>query len=124
MGFPLMSGHNGQDNIKRKGTTPKRIRKPAMRQATPSLFVPTRDLPCEPLPQSDEPVIAPENRKGVLELKNNDCRWPIGDPKDAEFHFCAAPRAPGLPYCPTHCARAYQSAHEIEERRKRASKAA
>ena len=31
------------------------------------------------------------NNKGymtLLDLKLNSCRWPIGEPKDADFHFC------------------------------------
>jgi GcrA cell cycle regulator len=32
----------------------------------------------------------------------NDCRWPIGDPQHADFHFCGAPRASGRPYCQAH----------------------
>lgn len=34
------------------------------------------------------------------------CRWPIGDPKQADFHYCGMPRLEGLPYksryCPFH----------------------
>ena len=35
------------------------------------------------------------------------CKWPNGDPGDADFHFCGAPAADGRPYCPDHCAIAY-----------------
>lgn len=35
------------------------------------------------------------------------CVWPIGDPGDADFHFCAAEAVPGKPYCAEHCAKAY-----------------
>ena len=35
------------------------------------------------------------------------CLWPIGDPGEADFHFCGAETVPGKPYCPEHCARAY-----------------
>lgn len=36
------------------------------------------------------------------------CRWPEGDPKHADFHFCEAPAKENSSYCPTHHARAYQ----------------
>jgi len=36
------------------------------------------------------------------------CRWPEGDPKHPDFHFCEAPTLPGRSYCECHHARAYQ----------------
>lgn len=60
-------------------------------------FVPPIDMP------------APEHqRKTVVTLEKDDCRWPIGDPQHADFHFCGAEKVPGLPYCGQHAARAYQ----------------
>jgi GcrA cell cycle regulator len=38
------------------------------------------------------------------------CRWPIGDPREPNFHFCGGPGVPGLPYCPEHAKMAYQAA--------------
>jgi len=35
------------------------------------------------------------------------CKWPIGDPKSSEFHFCTAASVEGYPYCRSHCAQAY-----------------
>ncbi|WP_300303138.1 GcrA family cell cycle regulator [Ferrovibrio sp.] len=35
------------------------------------------------------------------------CKWPIGDPKSAEFDFCSHVALPGKPYCAQHCAAAY-----------------
>jgi hypothetical protein len=40
--------------------------------------------------------------KTVANLEAEDCRWPIGDPRDANFHFCGAQRISGRPYCETH----------------------
>ena len=36
------------------------------------------------------------------------CSWPVGDPKEPDFHFCGAGIEPGRPYCAHHCAQAYQ----------------
>lgn len=47
-------------------------------------------------------------RKTILTLEAGDCRWPIGDPQNAEFHFCGGKKIVGLPYCQRHAARAYQ----------------
>jgi GcrA cell cycle regulator len=42
------------------------------------------------------------DRKTLLDLKENDCRWPIGDLRNPDFHFCGAQRLAGRPYCPVH----------------------
>jgi hypothetical protein len=42
----------------------------------------------------------------LLELTDDTCRWPVGDPCAADFFFCGAPPLPGKPYCAAHCARA------------------
>ena len=39
--------------------------------------------------------------------KGPGCLWPIGDPGEADFHFCGAEAVAGKPYCSEHCARAY-----------------
>jgi len=53
----------------------------------------------------------PVNIKGVQlsELKERMCRWPIGDPRDADFKFCGCDSAVGLPYCDDHAKAAYQT---------------
>ncbi len=43
----------------------------------------------------------------LAELDNRSCRWPIGDPKDEDFHFCGKKVKPGFSYCEAHCAVAY-----------------
>jgi GcrA cell cycle regulator len=47
-------------------------------------------------------------RRALVELTDNTCRWPVGDPRSARFFFCGAPPAHGKPYCAEHCARAYR----------------
>ncbi|HEY6705207.1 MAG TPA: GcrA family cell cycle regulator [Xanthobacteraceae bacterium] len=46
-------------------------------------------------------------RRALLELTDNTCRWPVGDPRSSRFFFCGAPPAHNKPYCAKHCARAY-----------------
>jgi GcrA cell cycle regulator len=36
-----------------------------------------------------------------------ECLWPIGDPREENFHFCSEPTEIGMPYCSSHCAVAY-----------------
>ena len=52
------------------------------------------------------PAHKPE-RIGIMELKLNTCRWPIGDPTEEDFHFCGKNTVIGKPYCEEHCAMAY-----------------
>jgi GcrA cell cycle regulator len=44
----------------------------------------------------------------ILTLTDRICKWPIGDPRDADFHFCGRASAENLPYCADHAKRAYQ----------------
>lgn len=49
-----------------------------------------------------EVVVPADQRKTLLDLEPEDCRWPIGDPYDDGFHFCAARQVPGSSYCAYH----------------------
>jgi GcrA cell cycle regulator len=40
--------------------------------------------------------------KTIATLESNDCRWPIGDPRHSDFHFCGARALTGRPYCELH----------------------
>ncbi len=44
----------------------------------------------------------------ILTLTDRICKWPIGDPRHPDFHFCGRASADGLPYCTDHARRAYQ----------------
>jgi hypothetical protein len=48
--------------------------------------------------------------KTLVELESNECRWPIGDPKEPQFHFCGSLQRPGYPYCERHCRIAFTPA--------------
>jgi GcrA cell cycle regulator len=58
-----------------------------------------------------ELVIPMAERATILTLKESMCRWPIGDPSDAQFHFCGRKSLTGMPYCEHHARVAYQPAH-------------
>ncbi len=45
----------------------------------------------------------------LLDLSEKICKWPIGHPGDADFHFCGKPSQAGFPYCTEHCLVAYQA---------------
>lgn len=61
-----------------------------------------------PYVEPDEDVVVPVGeRKRLIDLGDADCRWPIGDPQHADFHFCNRSKMPGMSYCEAHAQRAY-----------------
>jgi GcrA cell cycle regulator len=46
--------------------------------------------------------IPTDQRRTLLELNENTCRWPIGDPSTPEFFFCGDKPLTSRPYCHHH----------------------
>ncbi|TCD04292.1 GcrA cell cycle regulator [Erythrobacteraceae bacterium CFH 75059] len=63
---------------------------------------PRRLVPAKPSPEIAD-------KTSLLDLNDKVCRWPLGHPGEADFHFCGEPVNPGFPYCVEHCGRAYQA---------------
>jgi GcrA cell cycle regulator len=61
-------------------------------------------------PAAPAPAPQPAAPPRVVELSNQSCRWPIGHPGDADFHFCTQRAIQGKPYCVEHAAVAYVKA--------------
>ncbi len=59
-------------------------------------------------PPAEEIEIPLKERKYIQTLTESCCRWPIGDPQQADFHFCGKKKVNGLPYCELHARRAFQ----------------
>jgi len=68
-------------------------------------------------PELIENVIPLGQRRTLLELTEDTCRWPIGDPGSADFFFCGGQTLPALPYCSYHSRVAYQPADRRRDRR-------
>lgn len=63
----------------------------------------------EPFTSTAEELVIPlKERKTIQTLTECSCRWPIGDPQMADFHFCGKTKVAGLPYCEFHARRAFQ----------------
>ena len=60
------------------------------------------------VPPVEELVIPVAERRSIETLADCDCRWPIGDPQESDFHFCGKRKVVGLPYCEFHARRAFQ----------------
>lgn len=59
---------------------------------------------------------APEMRPcNILELNNNRCRFPIGDPGNKGFHFCGADTYGEPPYCQFHSRIAHYRTINLEQ---------
>jgi len=59
------------------------------------------------VPAKPDPAIA--DKTSLLDLSDKVCRWPMGHPGEADFHFCGEAVSPGFPYCVEHCGRAFQA---------------
>ena len=57
-----------------------------------------------------EPLVC--ERVTIMDLKENMCRWPLGDPSQTDFRFCGGRCAPGDAYCTHHATIAYQPAND------------
>ncbi len=80
-------------------STRKKARKPVEKKRTPAK------------------VRSSGGKVSLLELSERICKWPIGHPGEPDFHFCGKPSAPTFPYCPEHCAQAYQVQQPRRDRR-------
>lgn len=63
-----------------------------------------------------------DQRKTLLQLGENDCRFPVGDPTkgfwcNEEFFYCGGP-TDGSPYCAGHAARVYNSGATVASKHK------
>lgn len=115
----------------RKPAAAPPAKKPVAPPVKPAMAPPSRQsAPAakgKPVPQkaperAAEPVRKPEPKAGkekapkgkakkisILELGERMCRWPFGDPKSPDFHFCGNPTLENLPYCAEHAPVAYQT---------------
>lgn len=103
LGMQLGNCRNGNGQI-RTG----RPQKPVL-----TSFNKYRNRKAKSKPEFEKAPIPPPNvedipRKTFAELSENDCRFPVNDPRLPGFGFCALPRIPGSAYCPAHAIRCSQ----------------
>ncbi|MPZ57593.1 MAG: GcrA cell cycle regulator [Rhizobiales bacterium] len=110
-----------------------RPRKPRASRLAPRLAWRGNTALAESLAPDAEPEIIADNvipfgqRRTLLELNSEHCRWPIGDPQVEDFYFCGG-RAIGavpavqhdgvveIPYCAWHARMAYRPPTERHAR--------
>lgn len=83
-----------------------RVSRPSMRGNTALAHAYEHDV--EPEPELIDNIIPIGQRRTILELTEETCRWPIGDPGSADFFFCGGNTVTSLPYCAYHSRVAYQ----------------
>lgn len=79
------------------------------------------DYVAEPIAESDlrqetNIVVPAAKRLSLLELTESTCKWPVGDPLDADFHFCGHNSREASPYCEAHSSLAFQVPHDRRRR--------
>src|SRR5215472_3621366 len=92
-----------------------RVSRPSIRGNT--ALAQAYELDVELEPELLDNVIPLGQRRTLLELNEETCRWPIGDPGHPDFFFCGGQTNTGLPYCAYHSRVAYQPAHMRRDRR-------
>ena len=70
-----------------------RVSRPAVRGNT--ALAHAYDFEPEPEPELVDNVIPLGQRRTILELTEDTCRWPIGDPGSTEFFFCGGQAGTG-----------------------------
>lgn len=98
----------------RKPRAPSMFRapRPMMRGNTALAHQPAYDYEPEPEPELLENIIPIGQRCTLLELDQEKCHWPIGDPGQPDFFFCGGKAGTGTPYCGYHARIAYQPAND------------
>jgi GcrA cell cycle regulator len=110
-------GLSGRATTSRLNSSRPRARIASSRRANKSRFASPSNLALRALYHPDAEPFVPHfeeldiplaERKTLQMLTECNCRWPIGDPQHADFHFCNRNKVPGLPYCEFHARRAFQ----------------
>ena len=60
-----------------------------------------------------EDVVVPISKElTLIDLNENTCKWPQGDPLSDDFHFCGHQAGDSSPYCQYHAKLAFQPSSE------------
>jgi len=94
----------------RSSTHMLRMTRPSIRGNT--ALAHAYEIETEGAPELIENIIPIGQRRTILELTEQTCHWPIGDPGSSDFFFCGGNTISGLPYCAYHSRVAYQPASD------------
>jgi GcrA cell cycle regulator len=85
---------------------PPRARHPRMAPASRLLRL--IGAPASGEAAAEPAAIDSAQRCSLLEIAQNKCHWPIGDPHAADFAFCGNEAVAGFSYCAGHARMAYR----------------
>jgi GcrA cell cycle regulator len=55
-----------------------------------------------------EAEVGEMRRVRLEDIRQSECRWPLGDPRSGDFAYCGLTPAEGRSYCAGHCRIAYR----------------
>jgi GcrA cell cycle regulator len=84
---------------------PRRVRVAKERPARKTRIATKKRAPVLPTVEVIDTLIPFEQRKQLLTLGKNECRWPVNHVGDADFFFCSGKTDEDCSYCPAHYAR-------------------
>jgi GcrA cell cycle regulator len=87
---------------------PKKKKSPPPQTKIRAVICSLPQFPAEPYDPEMDIEVPMHLRRGIGELKEGQCNWPIGDPGHEGFHWCHMTKVAGLPYCEQHTRRAHQ----------------
>ena len=91
------------------GSCPPSVRRPRFSRQRQLLRLVNTEAPCADGQIAEVIPIESAQRCSLLELAQDKCRWPVGDPGAADFAFCGNEAAAGFSYCAGHARMAYRS---------------
>lgn len=92
----------------------KKKRKPSLAPVRFGYPKSPHPLPPQKVVMGPEPVVPEHERRGVADVLDKQCRWPIGDPTKKDFHFCSYDKIAGQSYCLHHLLRSVQEPHRLK----------
>lgn len=104
---PIKAGLPGAPRQKKRAP-----RRPAPRRRAPAVRAKPERPAAPRLSEAERRLLAIQPQPAPEGYRGPTCQWPIGDPSQDEFRFCAAPSSPGRPYCDAHCQIAYRRREE------------
>jgi len=106
-----MSSHMGSAAAKPRPA----MSRPQSVGATALSHDPQMDQQLYVAPAVQELFIPEDKRLSLLQLSEDTCKWPIGDPLGKDFYFCGQHSLESGPYCEFHSKRAY---HQVDKKRR------
>ena len=106
----VVAGHVHRLKLPRRGRTLSSERRQRSRGADHKPRRRREHLPPMSLPIVEDLEIPAHQRRTIWELKETTCRFPVGNPRRADFFYCGGKPLKGFPYCGYHARICYRPA--------------